>query len=200
MYRTGFMFGFVQSLMIWCVCCDNKGHRVTRHQEPVYSRHLCTADRPVFDGRALLVVSPPLFFVDQDPIDLGDGRTAVEVAAGGNHTCALLDNDDVKCWGDNDYGELGQGDTIARGIAPNQMGDNLAPISLPAGWTLHSISLGYYHSCALVSEVGSVDNIVCWGANFAGQVGFVCCRFFYFFISVVVSFWFVCFVCFVSFC
>ncbi|CAB1113149.1 unnamed protein product [Ectocarpus sp. CCAP 1310/34] len=106
-----------------------------------------------------------------DPIDLGTGRTAIEVTAGGNHTCALLDNYDVKCWGENDYGELGQEDTQPRGLAPNQMGDNLEAISLPTGWTLHSLSAGYYHTCALGSEIGSVDSVVCWGANFNGQIG-----------------------------
>lgn len=50
------------------------------------------------------------------------------------------------------------------------MGDNLEAISLPTDWTLHSLSAGYYHTCALVSEVGSVDGVVCWGANFNGQV------------------------------
>ncbi|CAN0212636.1 unnamed protein product [Pylaiella littoralis] len=104
-------------------------------------------------------------------IDLGSGRTAVEVAAGGNHTCAILDNADVKCWGNNDFGELGQGDTLSRGSGPGEMGDNLLPISLPTGWTLSSLSLGYYHTCALVSEVDVVDNVVCWGANFDGQTG-----------------------------
>eukprot|EP00752_Nemacystus_decipiens_P012783 g11321.t1 len=106
-----------------------------------------------------------------EPIDLGTGRTVVEVAAGGNHTCAILDNSDVKCWGENDYGELGQGDTITRGVSPTQMGDQLLPIEFPAGWTVHSLSAGYYHTCALVSQVGSVDSVVCWGANFAGQIG-----------------------------
>eukprot|EP00903_Cladosiphon_okamuranus_P005702 g5662.t1 len=105
------------------------------------------------------------------PINLGTGRTAVEVAAGGNHTCAILDNSDVKCWGENDYGELGMGDTITRGVSPTQMGDQLLPVSLPAGWTLRSLSLGYYHTCAIVSEVGSGDRVVCWGANFSGQIG-----------------------------
>ncbi|CAN0382815.1 unnamed protein product, partial [Hapterophycus canaliculatus] len=104
-------------------------------------------------------------------IELGAGRTAIEVTAGGNHTCALLDNDDVKCWGENFYGELGQGDTFMRGVTPGQMGDNLAPISLPEGWKLHSLSAGYYHTCALVTEVGSSDSIVCWGSNVYGQIG-----------------------------
>ena len=33
------------------------------------------------------------------PVDLGAGRTAVAITAGGYHTCAILDNGRVRCWG-----------------------------------------------------------------------------------------------------
>lgn len=42
------------------------------------------------------------------PVDLGAGRTATAVSAGGGHMCALLDNAWVKCWGRNQAGQLGQ--------------------------------------------------------------------------------------------
>ena len=48
----------------------------------------------------------------------------------GNHTCARLVDGRVKCWGINVYGQLGQGDTLTRGNAVNQMGANLAAINL----------------------------------------------------------------------
>ncbi|KAJ1472093.1 hypothetical protein T484DRAFT_1841694, partial [Baffinella frigidus] len=48
-------------------------------------------------------------------VDLGAGRTAVVVSAGYSHTCALLDDATVKCWGYNANGELGYGDTKHRG-------------------------------------------------------------------------------------
>ena len=43
------------------------------------------------------------------------------ISAGGYHTCALMDTGSIKCWGDNDYGELGTGDWVNR-LEP---GDNV---------------------------------------------------------------------------
>ena len=45
-------------------------------------------------------------------VDLGTGRTAVAVSAGYLHTCAILDNGDLKCWGSDNNGQLGDGGTI----------------------------------------------------------------------------------------
>ena len=50
-------------------------------------------------------------------INLGTGRTANAIAAGYNHTCAILDNSSVKCWGRNNFGQLGIENTT-------DMGDN----------------------------------------------------------------------------
>ena len=48
-------------------------------------------------------------------VDLGLGRTARAVACGAGHTCAILDDDTLKCWGQNDDdGRLGYGDTTSR--------------------------------------------------------------------------------------
>ncbi|DAC17393.1 MAG TPA: hypothetical protein D7I01_04000, partial [Candidatus Poseidoniales archaeon] len=46
------------------------------------------------------------------PINLGTGRTAVALAAGGKHTCAILDNGVAKCWGADFDGQLGNGGFI----------------------------------------------------------------------------------------
>jgi alpha-tubulin suppressor-like RCC1 family protein len=43
-------------------------------------------------------------------VDLGTGAVAVALAAGFTHTCALLVDGSVKCWGENLYGRLGLGD------------------------------------------------------------------------------------------
>ncbi len=63
-------------------------------------------------------------------VDVGTGRTVREVITQIYSTCALLDNFRVKCWGLNDQGQLGLGDTINRGGMPGQMGDNLPYVEL----------------------------------------------------------------------
>jgi Alpha-tubulin suppressor and related RCC1 domain-containing proteins len=62
-------------------------------------------------------------------IDLGSGRTARGVITGDYHTCSIMDNSSIKCWGYNASGQLGIGDTDSRGNGANEMGDNLPSIS-----------------------------------------------------------------------
>lgn len=100
-------------------------------------------------------------------VNLGTGRTAVSIALGYYHTCALLDDGSVKCWGYNAYGQLGYGDTDNRGDQGGEMGDALPAVSLGAGRTAVSIAAGTSHTCAVLDN-GSVK---CWGWNGAGQLG-----------------------------
>jgi E3 ubiquitin-protein ligase HERC3 len=100
-------------------------------------------------------------------VDLGTGRSAVQITAGFNHSCALLDDATVKCWGGNDYGQLGQGDTSNRGDSPGEMGNTLPAIDLGTGRTATHVVAGHYHTCALLDDGTSK----CWGANESGQLG-----------------------------
>ena len=100
-------------------------------------------------------------------VNLGTGRSAVALGAGNAHTCALLDDGSLKCWGYNGYGQLGSGDTNSRGYATGQMGDALLPVDLGSGRTAAALAVGEYHSCALLDD-GSVK---CWGYNGYGQLG-----------------------------
>jgi len=100
-------------------------------------------------------------------VDLGPGAVATAIAAGNYHTCALLDDGSVKCWGNNYYGQLGLGDTQPRGDQPGEMGANLPAVDLGVGVTATAIAGAYRHTCALLSN-GSVK---CWGANVRGELG-----------------------------
>ncbi|MFA5775589.1 MAG: fibronectin type III domain-containing protein [Ilumatobacteraceae bacterium] len=101
------------------------------------------------------------------PVDLGNGRTARSITAGAQHTCALLDNGTVKCWGRGTSGQLGRGDTQTRGDGPGEMGDSATAIALGSGRTAKAIAAGANHTCALLDN----DSIKCWGDNSYGQLG-----------------------------
>ena len=62
--------------------------------------------------------------------ELGTVRTASGIAVGDSHTCLVLDNASVKCWGKNESGQLGLEDNSTRGDGSAQMGDNLPVITL----------------------------------------------------------------------
>jgi alpha-tubulin suppressor-like RCC1 family protein len=100
-------------------------------------------------------------------VNLGSGRTAKNIFAGHFFSCAILDNDAVKCWGQNNFGQLGIGSTNNMGSASNQMGDNLPAVNLGTQSTVVSLALGYFHSCALFANGG----VKCWGRSNIGQVG-----------------------------
>ena len=73
----------------------------------------------------------------------------------------------VKCWGANSDGQLGQGDTNARGDGANEMGDALAPVNIGAGRTAKMIAAGFNFACVIRDN----DTVVCWGANASLQIG-----------------------------
>ena len=100
-------------------------------------------------------------------INLDTSRTATAISAGYDHTCALLDNGAVKCWGLNGYGQLGIDNTTTMGDDSGEMGDNLPSINLGTGRTAIAISAGFNHNCALLDNA----SVKCWGDNTYGQLG-----------------------------
>jgi alpha-tubulin suppressor-like RCC1 family protein len=86
------------------------------------------------------------------PVDLGVGRTARAVTAGYLHTCALLDDDSIKCWGSLNY-------VNHRVPGP--------PVDLGAGRTPKSLVSGENYVCALLDNA----TVKCWGYNERGQLG-----------------------------
>jgi alpha-tubulin suppressor-like RCC1 family protein len=92
-------------------------------------------------------------------VDLGTGRTAKAISVGSTHTCAILDDGTVKCFGYNAWGHLGLGDTEGRGNSASDMGDNLPTVDLGTGRTAMTISAGNGRTCALLDD----DSVKCWG-------------------------------------
>jgi alpha-tubulin suppressor-like RCC1 family protein len=100
-------------------------------------------------------------------VSLGTGRTVKALSSGDAHTCAILDNNSVKCWGGNGNGRLGYGDTDDRGDTSGEMGDALSAVSLGTGRTANSISLGSGHTCVILDN----SEVKCWGRGLAGRLG-----------------------------
>lgn len=100
-------------------------------------------------------------------VALGHDRSARAIASGYAHSCALLDDGAIKCWGENDYGQLGLGDTEHRGDDPGEMGNLLSAVDLGSARGVVQIALGWYHSCALLDD----GTVKCWGDNSFGQLG-----------------------------
>ena len=101
-------------------------------------------------------------------VDLGTGKTATAIAAGGMTSCALLSDGTVKCWGSNGSGTLGQGDTSERGDNPEEMGNNLPSIDLGSGRTATVVVTDGDGACALLDD----GSIKCWGGNTNGGAGY----------------------------
>jgi hypothetical protein len=79
------------------------------------------------------------------------------VGGGFSHSCALLANGTVKCWGSNSYGELGDGTTTERH----------APVLVSGVQNATSLTVGTYHGCAGIAD----GTVRCWGRNHLGQLG-----------------------------
>ncbi len=133
------------------------------------------------DGLASAGAGYSFAFNDSNIVNLGTGRSAVDVAPGGSSpqagsggvfNCALLDDGSVKCWGTNTNGQLGLGDTNHRGDQSGEMGDALPAVNLGTGVTATAIAAGQSFACAIVGG-GSVPagSVKCWGANTDGQLG-----------------------------
>jgi len=75
----------------------------------------------------------------------------------GLHTCALKSDGTVWCWGDNEYGELGDGTTTERHT----------PVQVSGLTNVVAVAPGSVHTCALKSD----GTVWCWGDNYYGQLG-----------------------------
>jgi alpha-tubulin suppressor-like RCC1 family protein len=79
------------------------------------------------------------------------------VAAGWQHSCALLNDGSVRCWGANERGQLGDGTNASC----------WTPVAVQTVTSAVEVALGKYHSCALLSD----GTVKCWGQNTYRQLG-----------------------------
>lgn len=110
----------------------------------------------------------PACVASQAAVDLGSGRSAADILVGGSTTCVILDNGQMKCWGDNSNGVLGQGDTTARcNTGGTTCVSSLPAIDFGSSRTALKMSIGSTHACAVLSD----STVKCWGYNGHGQLG-----------------------------
>ena len=105
---------------------------------------------------------------DETPLSEGDvsvGEEIVKVSLGSDFTCALLKTGQVKCWGSNNYSNLGS--VVSSSFSYNQEAFSHKVIDFGTSMKVVDIDSGHRHSCALF-ESGQVK---CWGLNSSGQLG-----------------------------
>jgi alpha-tubulin suppressor-like RCC1 family protein len=92
------------------------------------------------------------------PVAVAGGRHFRMLEAGGAHTCGLSDPDRrAYCWGNNGYGQLGDGSQTLR----------RTPVAVLGGQAFRSVAAGEYHTCA----VSPTYVAYCWGYNHDGELG-----------------------------
>lgn len=115
-----------------------------------------------YDGNG--AVGGGLAGLDMPPVTVDtsgalSGVTLTQVTAGRDHTCALSATGRAYCWGDNTFGQLGNGDPGTGQVTPVPVGQG--------GVTFTAISAGGDHTCGLTGAGAAY----CWGANDSGQLG-----------------------------
>ena len=106
-------------------------------------------------GADAVSATPPMYFKPANTEAVVACLT--EVAAGANHSCALLQTGAVECWGFNVLGELGNGTTAT----------SLVPVPVKGVTNATAIRAGGENTCALLAD----STVVCWGYNVDGQLG-----------------------------
>jgi alpha-tubulin suppressor-like RCC1 family protein len=94
---------------------------------------------------------------ERSPRAVAGGLKFQRLAAGGGHTCGIAQNGRVYCWGDNQYGQLGD----------PAMAATATPIAALSTALFSEIVAGGAHTCALRTDAV----VICWGSNDFGQLG-----------------------------
>jgi alpha-tubulin suppressor-like RCC1 family protein len=104
---------------------------------------------------------------DEQPVDSGFvsvGANVTQISTGNGHTCAVTDDNKVKCWGNGHSGKLGY-------ASQNDIGDNEHPADsgdVNVGLDAVQIATGESHTCALTVN----GTVRCWGLPGDGRLGY----------------------------
>lgn len=108
-------------------------------------------------GRGVLAVLPiALVLGSCTPVPVPGGPHPIAIAAAGS-PCALMSDTTVRCWGSNNFGQLGDGTNI----------DHTTPVEVSGLFGARQLSVGSDHACAVLDD----DTVRCWGSNVNGQLG-----------------------------
>ena len=111
-----------------------------------------------YNGEGQLGIGSSISHSTPQSVDLGTGRTAVGVSLGWQHTCAILDDASLNCWGMGDHGRLGIGSTTHHNTPQS--------VDLGTGRTAVGVTLGDEHTCAILDDA----SLKCWGYNGNGRL------------------------------
>lgn len=116
-----------------------------------------------------------------DTLDIGDGGAGgsiisngdvpiggkvKQIASGSSHTCALLENGVMRCWGNGNFGKLGYNNTLPVG---NSVPTSIAAAGdVPTGGSVSRVETGNDHTCAIYSD----STLRCWGSGTLGRLGY----------------------------
>ena len=108
-----------------------------------------------------------------------DSSLIIKQISVGDATCAIAgnpgtdNNDQLYCWGRNNYGQLGNGDTISSNIPIQVSGGAIAGSTLDASLVIKQVSSYGKNVCAVAGFSGTStnDQLYCWGYNYYGQLG-----------------------------
>ncbi len=108
-------------------------------------------------GKCLVETCLPGFGDDALNAFMDCAVTVTQLEAGAEHNCALLSNGTVKCWGSNEYGQLGA----------NTGSLSATPVAVTNLVDVEKLAVGYKHNCALTGA----GEVYCWGSNKDGKLG-----------------------------
>jgi len=106
---------------------------------------------------------------DEEPADIPaidfGGGTPIQIAAGAEHACAVMQSGEVRCWGRNDQGQLGLPGVAM--VGADEVPGAVSAVNLGEGVVAEQVAAGADHTCALLGGGG----VLCWGSDSAGQLG-----------------------------